>query len=150
MGRPKKWNKQIEDRYLGALAATGRKQHSADVAGVSYATTVAYAKSDPDFAARILEAERRYDELVEKEIERRAMKGLKEPVYQGGKFCFTKKKFSDQLLLALAKKRMPEYRDKAVEVDVREGGVLVVGGTAADADEWRKKHNEEVREDEDS
>jgi hypothetical protein len=53
------------------------------------------------------------------EIRRRAIEGWNDPVYQMGQRVGSVRKYSDVLLIFLAKRLMPEYRDK-VTLDVNQ------------------------------
>lgn len=67
------------------------------------------------------EARGRGHERIRQEIQRRAIDGVDEPVYQGGEQVGVIRRYSDRLLLALAKAQLPEYRDR-VELTGADGG----------------------------
>ena len=90
-----------------------------------------WRKSEPEFDAACKEAEQRYCELIDTTIHNRAIDGWKEEVYQNGELVGYKQKYSTSLLLAIAKSRMPRYRDKAeAEINIQGGQVLVVPAIA--------------------
>ena len=129
------------DHFLDLLASTGRKLESARLAGIKMRTLYNRINRFPEFKERVAEAHERYNEKIEREIERRAIEGEDEPLsYQGQLTGDSIKKKSNSLLLALAKRRIPEYRDKHTEVNVQEGGVLLVKESTQDPDEWVKKN----------
>lgn len=139
--RQRKFTKLVQERYLGALAASGLLVHSADVAGVNFDTVDIYRRKNPEFNKEVELAQKRYNELVEAEIHRRGMKGYKKAVFykgervDGGEVV----EYSDRLLELLAKKRMPEYRERIIDAQVASGGVLVVNAPAANVKEWKEK-----------
>ncbi len=110
--------------FLESMATTGRITESCQVAGISYEAVRVWRKEDEAFIAAFEESEARYCDKIEKEIERRAIEGWDEPVFQNGTEVGKKRRFSDTLLLALTKSRMAKYRDKA-EVDVRVKGQIL-------------------------
>lgn len=106
-------------RFLATLAgpAAGSIPDAARAVGISRGLPHAWAHRDPAFAAKMAEAKAvgelvRLDE-IEAEIERRAVKGYEEPVYQKGIRVGTIRKFSDLLLMFRAKKLNPAYRDNS-------------------------------------
>ena len=64
------------------------------------------------------EAEQRYCDRIEREIDRRAIEGWDEPVHYKGERVDLVRKYSDTLLIFRAKGQMPQkYRDNsAVEL----------------------------------
>ena len=56
------------------------------------------------------------DAIVD-EIHRRGVKGVKVPVYQQGELVGTTVKYSDNLLLELAKSRIPSFKERG-QIDV--------------------------------
>jgi hypothetical protein len=131
--------------FLKSLATTGRVGESIQAAGLNRSTVFALKRSDHVFAEQWQEAMDTYCDMLEAEIERRAVAGWDEPVFHMGEVCGYKRKFSDTLLLAKAKRHIPEYRDTQTKIDVGSGGVIVTvappTGTDAQAieDEWRRK-----------
>ena len=149
------WTDEIQHKFLGALAASGLMIHSADAAGVPYETVRNRMRADDDFAKAVEHAHERYNEFVEMEIRKRGIEGEPEANFYKGRRCDlddegkpTVFKKSDRLLELHAKKRIPGYREKAIDVDVASGGVLIVNAPPATEDEWRARFNKEPDEDE--
>lgn len=123
-------------QFLLKFAETGRHEESALYAGVSYETMRQWRKNHPDFALAFQAADRKYREKLRTEIERRGVHGWLEPVYSQGQRALEPvldaegrvqydgdgrvvqvpasiRKFSDSLLLALAKRQDPEFRERS-------------------------------------
>ena len=104
--------------FLKAYALCGYVTHAAWAAKIHRDTHYAWLKSDPDYAERFKEAKQRFIELLEAEIDRRAFKGVEEPIIQGGKVVKDKngnpimrKRYSDVLAMFRLKRLDPSYRD---------------------------------------
>lgn len=106
-------------RFLDAFAKCGNVSEAARQARIRRPNVYDWQEHDPAFLLAYREAEIASKAVVEMEIRRRAVVGWNEPVYQGGVKVGTVRKFSDLLLIFLAKRLMPEYRDK-VTVDVNQ------------------------------
>lgn len=78
---------------------------------------------DPLFAQAWQDAIEQARFTIEKELHRRAVEGVDEPVYWQGKEVGQVRKYSDQLLLAMMRKLDPEYRPAA---RVEHGGTVNV------------------------
>lgn len=59
---------------------------------------------------------------IRQELFRRGIDGWDEPIYQGGKLVGAKRVFSDACLIALAKMRLPEARDRLALTVAGPGG----------------------------
>ena len=136
--------KQVE-LFLRSLSITGRVKESATAAGLRYSTVYRLRATDEDFADDWDESLYEYQDRLEAEIERRAVEGYDEPVFHQGEVCGYKRRFSDQLLLAIAKRHIPEYREPTNKIEVGSGGVIAMvspptGENPKDIeDEWRRK-----------
>lgn len=141
MSVSKEFDKEKADAFLGALAATGRIMHACDAAGLAYDTMRNWRARDRAFADRVENAQRRHNELIEQEIDRRGREGVQRQVgWYKGEPGGEETVYSDVLLLARAKSRIPEYREKLVDVEVQTGGVLVVNNASASPKDWAEKH----------
>jgi len=88
--------------------------------GITSVSLYAARKRDEDFSLAWEEAYEQGTDLLEKEAERRAIKGVKEPVFHQGRKIATVRKYSDVLLIFLLKGRRPgKFRDN---VDITSGG----------------------------
>lgn len=110
--------------YLASLAICGVYKHAAADARVSFVTVWQARKTDPGFAAAEKEAEGTADAALEDEARRRAITGCRQykfnrdgsPVFdpRTGEQYF-EYVFSDTLLLALLKARLPaKYRESSL------------------------------------
>lgn len=130
------------DNYITQLALTGKKRKSAMLAMIEPHSLWAYRKDHADLAERELEALAFYAEWITEQIDeaifKRAIRGVKEPVFYEGAQCGTKRVYSDKLLAMLAKRYIPAFRD-SLEIDATvKAGVLVVTSPLSTA-EWEKQ-----------
>ena len=100
-------------RLLQHYINTGGQVHkSARLAGVDPKTHYNWLQADPAYKEAFALAQQRSLDTIEQEIIRRAVKGHKEPlVYQGKLTGQHVRRYSDLLLMFLAKRRDPQYRD---------------------------------------
>jgi hypothetical protein len=113
------------NRFLKALARCGTVSHASRIAGVSNRHAHRQREKDPRFAQAWIEAERRFTDRAERELFRRAIDGVEEPIYQGGKLVGTKLVYSDSLLLAVVKARKPDlYRERSTVEHALAGPVV--------------------------
>lgn len=148
MKNPTKWTPEVQATFLGALAASGLVGKAAKIADVSRETVRMHIQADPAFGRLLDEAQEDYNESLEEEIHRRGFKGYDEEVVLANGKKETRERFSDALATLHAKKRIPAYRDKPIDLNVSGGGVLVVGAPIEDWEEWRKQSNAKDDEDE--
>lgn len=78
----------------------------------------AWKRKDPIYQRAVEEAEETGNDKIDHEIQRRAIDGVLEPVFHDGKVAGRKRKYSDQLLLALAKSRMEKYREAQASTNI--------------------------------
>jgi hypothetical protein len=81
---PYKFKPEAKLQFLMELANTGRKIHSAALAGVSRQTVSDHLRDDPEFQEAYDEALETYAESVRLEVRRRGVEGWLEPVYHQG------------------------------------------------------------------
>lgn len=109
----KTFDTAAKSQFIENLMETGEPKLAAQACGFSMATCQRHAQKDEEFAQAGFEALQAYRASISAEIHRRAVKGVEEPVFQGGELVGHKRKYSDALLLAHAKRHMPnEYGDK--------------------------------------
>lgn len=114
---------ELDAGFLEALAETGNVTLSAKLAGVALRTVYDWREEDKDFADQWEDAISEARANIEEEIRRRAMIGVDEPVYQGGKLAGHIRRYSDTLLIFLAKATMPEkYRERGNEAAISAAG----------------------------
>lgn len=117
------FNAERKKAYCEELKACGESALARQKVGVCGQTVCNHRKSDAAFLANELEAMELYRASIALEIGRRGMQGVQEPIYWQGNICGWVTKYSDQLLLAHAKRHIHEYRDK--QTIAHEGGVAV-------------------------
>jgi hypothetical protein len=97
------------------LSLTASFNDAAEAAGVSLKTGYNWRHDDTDTAFQdgVKLAMELACDRIEAEIRRRAIEGVEEPVYQQGGMVGTVRRFSDTLLIFLAKGAMPQkYRER--------------------------------------
>lgn len=130
------FTEEKQQEFLRIYAATGLLNKAAAAVGHPPQTIHYRRKMNPEFDAAVHQAKQDFCETIEAEIVRRGRVGVDKPVFQKGQQVGVVREYSDMLLLALAKRHIPEYRDKHT-VDVNHtGGVLVVPGIARDSYAW--------------
>jgi hypothetical protein len=98
--------------FLAAFAERGNVRLACQAAKVGRSSHYVWLKADADYAARFQEAQAEAVDVLEAEAHRRAVQGVKRPVYQGGKRVGYVQEYSDVLLIFLLKAARPEtYRD---------------------------------------
>jgi hypothetical protein len=95
-------------RILEALAHGMSPARAANAAGVGRSTAYLWRQEDPEFAAKWDEAVAEGIDRLEDEVYRRAVEGVKRPVYRGGVLVGEITKYSDKLLMFLLQRRRPE------------------------------------------
>lgn len=98
--------------FFRALSKTGNIAQSARMAHVKFQHIYRLRKKDPDFAKRFKIAMRKAADAIDEEIYRRGITGYAEPVFHNGKITGKVRKYSDTLLIFLAKGVNPQkYRE---------------------------------------
>src|SRR5215469_13250151 len=116
-----KLTKEIQQRFLEALAETGSVSTATAAAGTSRTRAYELRKADPIFASAWQEAEEVAVDRLEDEARRRALQGVPEPLVSAGKLVrddegkpISVRRYSDNLLLALLKAHRPPRRERSV------------------------------------
>lgn len=102
-----------EQAFLELFRTNGNVTESAREVGHSRMTFYRHREKDREFAEQWDAALEEATELLEKEVRRRGCEGWLEPVFYQGKQTSVVRKYSDNLLMFLLKKRNPEFRDSA-------------------------------------
>lgn len=136
-------------KFLMIYGLSGQIQRSAREAGISPTTVRAHIKKNPDFAEAVGEALNDYKESIETELQRRALMGWEENVFQQGILAGTIRKYDSRLLELLVKRHIPEYKEKFEHTHNVEAGILAV--PAAESKQvWEEQNSAtELTEDED-
>ena len=100
--------------FLEAFACGGSIRLAAEAAKVSRRNHCRWLKSDPKYAEAFEDARERAIEAMEAEARRRAVEGVREPVFFEGEVCGHRQRYSDNLLMFLLKgANLEKYRDRA-------------------------------------
>lgn len=133
--------------FLQEFARSGLVGASAIRSGVSDDTVRSHRDPkrntyDPEFCEAYDRAQSIFREGLVSEAYRRAVEGWLEPVYQKGECVGEVRRYSERLLEMLLKRFDPAFRDKAmVDVNVGQGGVLVVPSSDQSPEEWQAAFN---------
>jgi len=105
--------------FLSALRVNGNVTAACDRARISRETAYTWREKYKAFGAEWDEAQKRFDDRIRTAFVERGIEGFEEPMVSAGKVVYGPdgrplmvRKYSDTLLLALARSRMPEFRDK--------------------------------------
>lgn len=132
-GQRDKWLQLITDQphisSRGALWKAGVKivarppegKRKAQYRAATKAEVEQLLASDPDLHEAYEDARGRSPERIRAELQRRAIDGVLEPVFHQGEIVGEIRRYSDRLLLALAKARLPEFQD-TTRIEVTGGG----------------------------
>ncbi|MFC3051636.1 helix-turn-helix domain-containing protein [Kordiimonas pumila] len=102
-----------EAAFLDALAAGNTVQQAAKIAGVGRRTVYNWRRTNPAFADKwyALDPKYRPPNDLEAEAVRRAVHGVRKPVYRGGEIVGHTTDYSDSMLMFLLKAHFPEKYD---------------------------------------
>jgi hypothetical protein len=98
-----------QERFLEAIRCLGWIGSAAIAAGCSRWAHGYWMRHDPTYPERFTDAKEEFKDAIHVEIHRRAVVGVDVPVYYKGAVVGYFKKYSDRLLLALARAHLPEY-----------------------------------------
>lgn len=123
-----------KNRYLEIIREVGEEPLARAEVGVSYHTVNDHKKKDPIFKDAIDEAFRQHASIYSKEMIRRGVVGVDEPVFgSGGKdagtiIVGTIRRYSDKLLMEQAKRFQKEYTPRqVVESTIKAAGPPSLG-----------------------
>ena len=132
--QPLKKTQAAKARLLEARRASDYLTEACKIAGVGIRTVYDWRESDEVFSQAYEAAKQQADEVyleeLRKEVKRRGLHGVEEPVIYGGKprmvkdpvtgkmVPLTVRRFSDNLLMFEVKRRDPAYRDNFAGVDI--------------------------------
>lgn len=98
--------------FLSSYSACGNVSDAARASGISRFTHYDWLKSDADYAAAFAEARETAADYIQAEIYRRGVEGIEEPIFYKGEQVGSVRRYSDKLLIVLAKALRPEqFRD---------------------------------------
>lgn len=131
----RKFDDKAAARFLAYYATTGRKADSAKAAGVSYSVVRHWEVNDETFGSLVMDAHEEWINLLDREIFRRGVEGVLEPVVAGKdpEIVTYVRKYSDKCLELAAKKADPTgYGNRGgteVNVNVKTGVLVAPAGT---------------------
>lgn len=99
-----------QDAFLEAFARTGIVLTACQQAEVSRSIVYYWQEHDADFGYRYAQTKPEADDRIRAEIFRRAVTGIKKPIYYQGQKVGELDEYSDNLLMFMAKARMEEFR----------------------------------------
>ena len=118
--------------YLKALPRVFTSSAALKVAGASMADLYRWREHDTEFGISERQVREQIADNLEAEAIRRAWKGVRKPVYQGGLVAGHVQEYSDALLMFVLKGLRPEkYRDRT-DVTVTPIMKVVAGFTPSD------------------
>lgn len=139
-GVPKKILPDVEKEFLDYFQDTGRVADSATHVGMTANGILLHRKAHPEFEERYQAAYSVFRDTINKEVYNRAVFGTPRPIFYKGEVVGRISECSDRMLEMLAKRHMPEYREKQ-QLDVNlSAGVLVVPGVQQKDEEWEKAY----------
>lgn len=115
---------ELRKLYLQHLAKYGSRSGAAAYIRVAHDAVTNFAARNPWFEEQRMAAELAHKDLIDKTIHQRAIDGWNEPRF--GKFGVMGhvRRFSDQLLIAYARRHIPEYREGDVTRTTVDGEVV--------------------------
>ncbi len=128
--------------FLQVLTQTGRVAEAARACGYTDTSTLqAYRRHDEEFAQDWDDAMESAANVLEEELIRRAVDGVKEPVGYKGKIAFYKTNYSDSNLQFMLRAMKPgTYRDNTRGGDMNINfGVMMMPPTAKDDGQWETR-----------
>jgi hypothetical protein len=145
-GRPRaQFTPRQAAEFFRVLAASGSVSLAAERSGIPRTTLYAHRAAHPAFAKRWAEALGLGVEKVRDEVFRRAIVGIKRPVFQAGQMVGKVKHFDNRLLWSLLKAHEPETYG-AKRPQPLGGAPLDLARRLDAADERVAKYEAELRE----
>lgn len=100
-------------RILDAIAQGASIARAAEAGGICRQNLWAWRQADPEFDRAVKEAVETGTDRIEDEALRRAVEGVRKPVFQRGNVVGHVQEYSDRLLEILLRSRRPEkYRER--------------------------------------
>lgn len=130
--RNQKFDDRAAARFLAYYAMTGRKGDAAHYAGVHYVTVLRWLENSEDLGQLLIEAHELWLNRLEREMYRRGVEGVLEPVVAGKdpEIVTYVRRYDSKMLELLAKKADPTgYGGKGAGMELNvnvQTGVMVV------------------------
>lgn len=118
---------ELKAEYCRLVSETGVLGKTAEAVGITAHTAVRHRRQDPVFNQAVEDAMASHRDKIDLAVQRRAIDGIKEDIYDtAGRKVGHKIKYSDSLLALYAKRHNSAYKER-VEVDAHvQQAVLVV------------------------
>jgi hypothetical protein len=108
-----RFDTEMREQYLALIREGVTNKDAAAACGCGTKYFQRRRAEDPEFEADYQAARADGDDVIRAEVHRRGVKGVKRAIYHDGKVVGHKQEYSDQLLMFLAKSRMPaEFGDR--------------------------------------
>lgn len=108
-----RFDTQMREQYLALIREGVTNKDAAAACGCGTKYFQRRRKEDPQFEQDYQDARADGDDVIRAEVHRRGVEGVKRAIYHDGKVVGHKLEYSDQLLMFLAKSRMPaEFGDR--------------------------------------
>lgn len=108
-----RFDTEMREQYLELIREGVTNKDAAAACGCGTKYFQRRRAEDPEFEKAYQEARGDGDDVIRAEVHRRGVDGVKRAIYHDGKVVGHKQEYSDQLLMFLAKSRMPEeFGDK--------------------------------------
>jgi hypothetical protein len=107
-----KQRQDAQQAFLASYVQSANILTSCNEIGIDRSLIYYWQEHDEQFMLQFNRADAEANLMIEAEIKRRAIDGWDEPLVSAGKRVGTVRKYSDTLLIFLAKARMPKYREK--------------------------------------
>lgn len=122
--QPKKALTKRQRAFLAAYAQLGNITGAAEAANTARTQHYEWMRSSVTYCECFAQAEEEAADRLEAEARRRAVDGVEEPVFQGGKQVGTIRKYSDNLLMFLAKGARPQkFKDRHEHTGANNGPI---------------------------
>jgi len=102
---------ELRRAFLKHYARYGSISAAATYCRIATSTATLYRDTNPDFAQEMMDALDEHRARIERAIYERGVEGVEEPRFNATGQIGTVRKYSDQLLLAYAKRHISEYRE---------------------------------------
>lgn len=108
-----RFDTEMREQYLAMIREGFTNKDAAAACGCGTKYFQRRREQDPTFEADYQAARADGDDVIRAEVHRRGVDGVKRAIYHDGKIVGHKQEYSDQLLMFLAKSRMPnEFGDR--------------------------------------
>jgi len=114
MAATPKWTARKRKAFIRALRRTGIVTAAVDAVKLSRSQAYQLRKTDPDFRLAWDDALQAALDELELELRRRALEGVEQPVYYGGRECGRIRTYNDSLGMFLLRTRRPGTDDTSV------------------------------------